>query len=305
MDSSPLSNNNILKIFAPAKVNLFLHLTRKRRDGYHELQSLISFADIGDYVTIEPAQSFSFHVTGDFADSFLDNEQSSHLDCSNLVVKATRALSQISNKALKARITLTKDLPLAAGLGGGSSDAAATIWGLMQFWGIKSDEPYLLPLMTKLGADVPVCLNCQNSVVEGIGEILTPAPEIEEIPILIVNPLISCPTKDIFLHHNGIFKEKIKIPDYFSSIFDYVDFLKSTDNDLYMPASKLVPEIGNIINALETQNSCLLARMTGSGASCFALFENIEQAKQAKQAIIDENPDWWAKTGWLGRPERY
>ncbi len=300
-----MDKENIFKIFAPAKINLFLHLIRKRRDGYHELQSLISFADIGDYISIEPADSFSFHITGDFSNSFLDNEQSSHLDCSNLVVKAARSLSQLSNKSLNLKITLNKNLPLAAGLGGGSSDAAATIWGLQQFWGIKSDEKYLLPLMSKLGADVPVCFNCQTSLVEGIGEIIIPAPYIKEIPILIINPLITCNTQDIFLHHNGILKEKISIPKYFESVFDYVYFLKKTKNDLYQPAARLIPEIRNIINAMEAQESCLLARMSGSGASCFALFETIEQANKAKITILDENPDWWVKTGWLGRPERY
>ena len=159
--------------------------------------------------------------------------------------------------------------------------------------------------MTKLGADVPVCFNCQTSLVEGIGETLLPVNQIEEIPILIINPLISCPTQEIFLRHNSIFKERITLPDYFESVFDYVDFLKNTSNDLYQPATQLIPEIGNIINAMEAQESCLLARMSGSGASCFALFETIEQANQAKLAISDENPDWWAKTGWLGRPERY
>jgi len=300
-----LSKENSFKIFAPAKINLFLHLTRKRRDGYHELQSLISFADIGDYISIEPADSFSFNIDGDFSANFIENEQKSHLDCSNLVVRAARALSQLSNQVLKVKITLTKNLPLAAGLGGGSSDAAAAIWGLQQFWGIKSDEKYLLPLMTKLGADVPVCFNCQTSLVEGIGETLLPVNQIEEIPILIINPLISCPTQEIFLRHNGIFNKKINLPNYFESVFDYIDFLKSTNNDLYQPATQLIPEIGNIINAMEAQESCLLTRMSGSGASCFALFETIEQANQAKQAILDENPDWWVKTGWLGRPERY
>lgn len=300
-----MSKENSFKIFAPAKINLFLHLTRKRRDGYHELQSLISFADIGDYISIEPADSFSFNIDGDFSANFIENEQKSHLDCSNLVVRAARALSQLSNQVLKVKITLTKNLPLAAGLGGGSSDAAAAIWGLQQFWGIKSDEKYLLPLMTKLGADVPVCFNCQTSLVEGIGETLLPVNQIEEIPILIINPLISCPTQEIFLRHNGIFNKKINLPNYFESVFDYIDFLKSTNNDLYQPATQLIPEIGNIINAMEAQESCLLTRMSGSGASCFALFETIEQANQAKQAILDENPDWWVKTGWLGRPERY
>ena len=300
-----MSDSKKLQVFAPAKVNLFLHLIRKKQDGYHDLQSLVSFADIGDYIDIEPADDFSFNVTGPFAQKFNAQEQNAQLESSNLVVRAARALSQTVNKSLKVKITLTKSLPLAAGLGGGSSDAAATLWGLQNYWNLDPNPPYLMPLMIKLGADVPVCYRCQPTLVEGIGDRLTQAPDFNEIPILLINPMVSCPTAQTFMHHNGIYKDKISLPDHFPSVFDLVTFLQSTDNDLYASASSLIPEIGNVINALDTQGKSLFSRMTGSGASCFALYETIDQANQAKKEIEEDNPDWWLATGWLNRPERY
>jgi len=300
-----VSDTKKLHVFAPAKINLFLHLIRKKQDGYHDLQSLISFADIGDHIDIEPAENFAFNVTGPFAKNFNDGDKNTQLESSNLVVRAARAVSQSVNKALNVKITLTKNLPLAAGIGGGSSDAAATLWGLQQFWNLDPNPPYLMPLMVKLGADVPVCYKCQTTLVEGIGDKLISAPDFNEVPILIINPLVNCPTAQTFMRHNGVCKNKITLPDNFASVFDLINFLKSTDNDLYAPASSLVPEIGNVINALETQGDSLLSRMTGSGASCFALYETHDKATQAKKEIEQENPDWWLATGWLNRPERY
>ncbi len=300
-----MTDQKIISVFAPAKINLFLHLTRKMQNGYHALQSLISFADIGDLIEIEPADQFSLSIKGPFASYFKEQEHHSAVGSSNLVVKAARALAQNADKPLNVKITLTKNLPLAAGIGGGSSDAAATLWGLQQLWGLDRNAPYLLPLMTKLGADVPVCMHCQPTLVEGIGEKLLQAPNMPEIPILIVNPLVSCPTAEIFMNHHGLFKDKITLPDNFATVFELVDFLRTTQNDLYAPAAQLVPEIGNVLNALDADTQCLLSRMTGSGASSFALFETIESAHNAQKIIQDENPDWWAKVGWLNRPERY
>jgi len=302
---TPLKNDKKLSVFAPAKINLFLHLTRKKQDGYHALQSLVSFADIGDEINIKPAEQFSFSVKGPFARNFKEQEKNTAIEGTNLAVKAARALSQAENKALNVDITLTKNLPLAAGIGGGSADAAAVIWGLQQLWETQKDVAYLLPMLTKLGADVPVCMRCQPTLVEGIGEKLLAAPDIPEIPILLINPLLPCPTEKTFLHHDAAFKDKIKLPDQFIDIFDLVEFLRTTSNDLYEPAAQLVPEIGNVINALEASKDCLMARMTGSGASCFALFETMEQARIAEQEIMQENSDWWVKAGWLNRPERY
>ncbi len=293
-------NKKIITVFAPAKINLFLHITGKLSNGYHTLDSLVSFADIGDLITIEEAAEFSFHIKGAFAKELIHNSHSN-----NLVVKAAKALSQISNNPLNVRITLDKNLPLSAGIGGGSSNAAACIWGLQELWGLAHDADYTRPLMIQLGADILVCQYCKPSIMRGIGDIITPAPIMEEIPILLVNPMISCSTPDVFLHHSDAFKKEVTMPSQFEDIFDLVKYLNTLENDLFKPAIKLVPEISNVINAIASQEHCLISRMSGSGASCFGLFKDIDNAKQSAKAIKAENPDWWIKTGWLNRPERY
>lgn len=299
------NKNEIFTIFAPAKINLFLHITNRLSNGYHTLDSLVAFADIGDIINIESAPSFSFHTKGPFADQFKNTESSGFLDSENLIVKAARFLSQTVDHPLNVKITLTKNLPLSAGLGGGSSDAAATIWGLQELWGLKHNTDYITPLMTKIGADVPVCFNCRPTIMRGIGDVLLPAPYMPEIPILIINPLVSCATQDVFLHHNGVLKKNISLPNNFECVFELIKTLNIVENDLFEPALKLIPEIENVINALNMQEHCLFSRMSGSGASCFGLFETIEHAENAADKIRNDNPDWWIKTGFLNRPERY
>ncbi len=300
-----MQQSKALTIFAPAKLNLFLHLTGRASNNYHKIDSLVCFADIGDFVTIENAPSFSFKIKGEFAQNFKKSDKSSLLNGNNLVVKAARALSQATDKALNVKITLTKNLPLASGIGGGSSDAAATIWGLQELWGLEHDNNYINNLLSKLGSDVPVCLKCAPSIMRGTGDILTLAPIMPEVPILLINPMISCSTQDVFLEHNSKFKKDTILPKQFNSIEELTNTLKTLSNDLYEPALKYVPEIKNIINALDASPNCLLSRMSGSGASCFGIFSSIKDAEYAKQTIAKENPDWWLKSGWLNRPERY
>jgi len=277
------------------------------RNGYHALNSLVAFADIGDVVTIEEADSFSFHVKGPFALYLKDPNKVQFLDSDNLVVKAARALSQITDKALNLQITLEKNLPIAAGIGGGSSDAAATLWGLQDFWGIEHNAAYLPALLKSLGADVPMCFYCRPARVSGIGDIIAPAPDMPEVPIVLANPMQSCPTPDIFLQYNvqKTIEHSYNFPDYFKTIDDLIDALKPCRNDLYLPAQMLIPEIENVINSLDSHPSCILSRMSGSGATCFGLFKTEEDAQKACLSIRKDNPDWWVKTGWINRLERY
>ena len=296
---------NARTIFAPAKINLFLHITGKTRDEYHKLDSLVCFADIGDSVIIEHSPSFAFEIRGPFAGEFPTEQCASTINNPNLVVKAARALSQIANKALNLKITLVKNLPLASGLGGGSSDAAATLWGLQDLWGLPRNADYLLPLMTKLGADVPVCMLCQPAIMRGIGDDLSPAPIMPEIPVVLIHSGRGCSTKDVFLKHKGAFRENVDLPKKFGSVSDVVDTVGALHNDLSSAAIDLVPEIANVLNALESEDACLLARMSGSGESCFGIFETEEDAQKSARAIAADNPDWWVETAWLNRVERY
>lgn len=299
------TETRLLTIFAPAKINLYLHVTGRLDNGYHMLDSLIAFADIGDEVEIAPAQEFSFSIQGPYSKAFGPKDRDASPDSSNLVVQAVWALSQAAQKIPNIHITLTKNLPLASGMGGGSSNAAAAIWGLLEWWKIPRQTPYLQGLMARLGADVPVCLPCSAARVRGIGDILDPAPAMPEIPVVLVHPKKLCMTADVFSRFSGNFREPIPLPRSFEKHDDLFTFLSRQDNDLMSAAVSAVPEIGNALNVLKSQNGCALARMSGSGATCFGLFINDVDAKNAAHTISKENPDWWVRSGWLNRPERY
>ncbi len=294
-----------LRIFAPAKINLYLHITGRLDNGYHTLDSLIGFADIGDEITIEPALDFTFKIKGPYADAFNAKEHDASPHSSNLVVQAAWALSRAVKKSPNVKITLTKQLPLAAGIGGGSSNAASVIWGLCEWWNISRHSDFLFPLTTELGADVPVCLNCRTARVLGIGEIIEDAPEMDETAIVLANPGKPCPTAGVFAHFDGRMRDPVTLPEIFSGFDELVDFLAKQHNDLDAAACRSVPEIGNVIKSLQTAEGCALARMSGAGATCFGLFESAAAARKAASSLRNENPDWWVESGFLGRPERY
>lgn len=298
-----------LKIFAPAKINLFLHVTGRREDGYHLLESLVAFADIGDAIEIKAGHDFKFNASGPYAGAFRDKDLDSSPHSSNLVVRAAWGLSKIAKKPLNLSITLQKNLPLMAGIGGGSSDAAATLWGLMDFWDMDIQNirhtDHFKSLMLELGADVPVCLSCEPQIMRGIGEEISPVPPLPETPIVLVFPGQSSPTPAVFRHYARDFTPPVEIPENLSVFDDFISFLSRQDNDLFEPAAELVPEIKNGLYALEAQKDCALARMTGSGSTCFGIFEDHNAAAQAARNIADENPDWWVRAGWLNLPRRY
>lgn len=303
------TQTKVLSIFAPAKINLYLHVTGRLDNGYHTLDSLVAFADIGDKVDIcapeALGQDFKFEVTGPFAKSFSAKELDSSPSSANLVVRVMWALSQAAQKTPNLHAKLTKNLPLGSGLGGGSSDAAAMIWGLLQWWDLSLSTRYLPGLMARLGADIPVCLPCKSARIRGIGDVLDPVPEIPEVPIVLVYPGKPCSTADVFMRFSGKLKEPQPLPGRFENLDALVAFLKTTNNDLMDAACEGVPEIGNVLQALDVQAGCKLSRLTGSGSSCFGLFEHAHEAKNAVTVLREENPDWWVQAGYLGSPERY
>lgn len=299
------TQTKLLTIFAPAKINLFLHITGRLDNGYHTLDSLVVFADIGDRVEIEPAPDFQFRVQGPFASGFSAKELDASPNSSNLIVQAAWTLSRAAQKVPNIRVTLTKNLPLASGIGGGSADAAAVIWGLLEWWGLSSQAHYLPGLMARLGADVMVCLPCKPARVRGIGDVLDPGPVMPEIPVVLVHPGKACPTAAVFSHFSGKFKEPCPMPGSLETFDDLISFLKKQDNDLLGAARRTVPEIDNVISTLSVQKECGIAQMSGAGATCFGLFRTEDAAQAAAKVIAAENPDWWVKTGWINRPERY
>jgi 4-diphosphocytidyl-2-C-methyl-D-erythritol kinase len=294
-----------LSVFAPAKINLFLHITGRRPNRYHDLQSLVAFADIGDQLEMSLAPAFQFEVGGPYAKKFQDTDLSAEGSSTNLVVQALHKMAAHLDRSLDLHVRLVKNLPLAGGIGGGSADAAAALWGALKLWDVRVDAAALKPVIQSLGADVPVCFAGVNSMVFGIGEILHPVQALAEMPILLVNPNKPCPTQDVFGHFKGPFRGTVDAPENLSNAADLVSFLKAQDNDLYDAACQIVPDIQNVIQTLRSEKSCLLARLSGSGATCFGLFEHEVMARLAAQNIKKNNPDWWVQQGWIGRAERY
>lgn len=301
------TSSRVLHVFAPAKINLFLHVTGRRDDGYHMLDSMVAFADIGDKLDIEPSSSFSFNIKGPFAGSFSAKDKDASPDSGNLVVRAAWELSRLARRDLTCRMTLHKFLPLASGIGGGSSDAAAALWGLMDMWGInsKSAAPYMADLMNDLGADVPVCMECRPAMLSGVSTVRPIDSGLPEIPVLLVNPVRSCGTKNVFMNHDGACRDPVDVPDDLSDRNAFLDFLRKQDNDLTDAAMQNVPEIESVLELLSEQEGCLLSRMSGSGATCFGLFEREEDVMDAAEHILLAHPHWWVRGGTLNRPVRY
>lgn len=296
-----------LRDTAHAKINLFLHVTGRRNDGYHLLDSLAVFAGAGDELTLSSADENAQHnltIQGPFS-ALLSKDE----DSDNLVLKAARALQTeaqrngISLDALPAAdIILEKHLPVASGIGGGSADAACALRLLCQFWHI--DLQHAHTVAPTLGADVPVCLAQQATRMEGIGEILTPSPALPSMGMLLVNPGVSVSTPSIFKRlaiTNGITKRPpLSLPrDGWNTLEELVTFLRTTGNDLQAHAIAQEPVISTVIDLLHTLPGVHFSRMSGSGATCFALFKSASEAQKASQ-ILAAHPaskSWWQWAG--------
>jgi 4-diphosphocytidyl-2-C-methyl-D-erythritol kinase len=275
-----------VEVFAPAKVNLTLHVTGQRDDGYHLLDSLVVFADVGDRLTLSLASAPSFEVTGPFADGV-------PVTADNLVLKAAALLAP----DLQLAIALEKALPPSSGIGGGSADAAAVARGIAALTGADPDHVALL----SLGADVPMCLDPRPVRVRGVGERLDPVPDLPPLPAVLANPLKPMPTPPVFRALEV--KDNPPMPDRlpaFSNATDLIVWLAGERNDLQGPAITLLPEIGAVVSALAVCKGAQLARMSGSGATCFALFATEAEAVEAATALSAAHPGWWVRAGTLG-----
>lgn len=293
------------QIFAPAKINLFLHIVGKRSDGYHSLDSLVTFADIGDVISISPMDGFAFYIEGPMANSFDVGERSAKPDSKNLVVRAVWSLARMTNRSPRFSITLGKNLPLGAGIGGGSADAAAVLWGLCRYWKVAPDMNMLRDLLMKLGADVPVCFESRTRFVAGAGENLSAPVTIPEIHAVLIHPRIRCNTKEIFKNYASAFNVPIDRPSGFKDQDSLITFLKTTQNELMPAAVRTAPEIRNALTQLEGTDGCRMARMSGSGSACFGLYATKGEAEKACADIKETNPDWWVRSTVLGQTERY
>ena len=274
---------------APAKVNLTLHVTGKRPDGYHLLDSLVVFGPAADRLHAEPAAGLSLTLDGPFAAGLVAEPD-------NLVLRAARALAGWAGRRADAALVLEKHLPVASGIGGGSADAAAALRLLARLWALEVPAPEMERLAARLGADVPVCLAGRAARMGGIGEILTPAPALPPCGMLLVNPGVALATADVFRARGGGFTPQADFPAAWPDAAAMARGLAASHNDLESPALALCPAVGAVLGALRAGPDCLLARMSGSGATCFGLFADAAAAMRAGAALP---AGWWHSAGWL------
>lgn len=287
------STAEIFRAPAPAKVNLFLHVLGQREDGYHEIDSLIGLTSVLDMVEIIPAQQgdVSIDIMGPFG-----QVESLKFTSDNLMIQAARLLQKEANTRLSAHIMLLKNIPVQAGLGGGSADAAIALQLLNDHWDLGIPEKRLYELALQLGADVPFCLSGRAGYIGGIGEaIMRLKSPLPKVPMVLVNPMIPVPTQAVFRQGFSHYSSKVEHPESFSGVSAFVDYLADQRNDLEHNAMQLFPEIGDVLTELCLTDGCKLARMSGSGATCFALYEEKSHADRARLALLEEHPDWWVQ----------
>ena len=284
-----------------AKVNLTLRVIGRRVDGYHDLESVVAFADCADRLSLTPGSKLNLETSGPLA-------QACGEAADNLVLKAAQLLGERVPDLKFGDFTLDKVLPVAAGIGGGSADAAAALRLLARANGLAIDDERLIEVAKLTGADVPVCLASRACVMTGVGETLLPL-SLPKLPCVMVNPCIPVATKDVCeavgLRHGELLVGATDVmraavwPEAGASVEDWVEALSSVSNDLEAPATRIQPVIGEVLSALSATNGAWLARMSGSGATCFAIFENTAEAQRAAQKIKLDHPGWWVHAGVL------
>jgi 4-diphosphocytidyl-2-C-methyl-D-erythritol kinase len=284
-----------------AKVNLTLRVVGRRTDGYHDLESLVAFADCADRLTLAPGHDLKLATTGPLAGECGEASD-------NLVFRAALLLAERVPGLKLGEFTLDKVLPVAAGIGGGSADAAAALRLLARLNSLSLDDPRLREVALLTGADVPVCLLSRASEMTGVGESLLPLA-LPKMPCVLVNPCVPVPTKDVFAAL-GLRSGELLVgasdvlqssawPEEGASLEDWVEALSLSSNDLEEPAMRIQPVIGEVLSALNATNGAWLARMSGSGATCFAIYENTAEAERASQKLLREHPKWWVHVGVL------
>ncbi|MFL2769617.1 MAG: 4-(cytidine 5'-diphospho)-2-C-methyl-D-erythritol kinase [Rhodospirillaceae bacterium] len=282
-----------MKIQAAAKVNLTLHITGKRNDGLHLLESLVGFTSITDQITLTEASATSVTVFGPEAETLLNEKYNLAERAADLAREQTKSLKGV-------RISLEKNIPVAAGMGGGSADAAAVLRGCLRMWG--ETEIYDLnnrSLVELLGADIPACRYGRAAWVSGVGELIKPAPQFPTLWMVLVNPRIPISTSAVFRSFAGRLRKAEFIDDagpaWPISTSDFIDYLAERENSLSEVAMSIAPIISAVIQVLQEAPHCLMARMTGTGPTCFGLFATEQKAKNAAQIIANAEPDWWVR----------
>jgi 4-diphosphocytidyl-2-C-methyl-D-erythritol kinase len=266
---------------APAKVNLTLRVVRRRDDGYHELESLVGFAELADVVAFDPDAPPDISVSGPFA-------AATGPAGANLVLKAARLM-----RLDRGQFTLEKNIPVAAGLGGGSADAAAALRLIAYERSTDAENPRIRDAARQCGADVLVCLIPQACIMRGVGDVVSPPVTVPVLPALLVNPRVELPTRDVFAEFSKADCSKRAIGDVPADRDALIAWLKQFGNDLTRAAATLVPTIDEILKVLAALPGCLLARMSGSGPTCVGIFSSVSDADIAAQRLASTYPNWW------------
>lgn len=272
---------------APAKINLWLKVVGKRADGYHLLDSLVAFADLADTLEAVPSETLSLTVDGPQAGSLAAEPD-------NLVLKAARTLAARAGVAPRAALRLTKNIPVAAGLGGGSADAAAALHALIELWRVALPVEELFDLAATLGADVPMCLAGRTAIASGIGDRLAMAPALPPCGLLMVNPGVPLATKDVFARRQAAFSQALPAERAWPTLPELVAALERRGNDLTDAAVALQPVVGEVLAALGRAPGVCYRAMSGSGATCFALFDSPAAAQTAARTLP---VSWWRHAG--------
>lgn len=276
-----------VRVFAPAKINLTLEVGRPRADGRHPLRSIVAFADIGDLLDAAPAADLTLAIAGPFASSLPADE-------TNLVLRAARALAASADARMGAALTLTKNLPIASGIGGGSSDAAATLKALNALWGLGREEAQLCALARELGGDVPVCVYARSALMTGTGEEFTPFA-LAPLDAILVNPLRPLSTAEVYRQF-----DLMRLGGEFDASAPLQGRADSGANDLEMPASALMPELRDMREELEALPGVRHVGLSGSGATMFALLDSGDAALESATMLRRLRPGWWIAPARLG-----
>jgi 4-diphosphocytidyl-2-C-methyl-D-erythritol kinase len=286
---SALKDRSAVEARARAKVNLALHVTGRRVDGYHLLDTLVAFPDFGDQLSAAPSDTLSLDITGPFGAGLEAGD-------GNLVLKAAHMLAERLPTPRCAHLTLEKNLPVASGIGGGSADAAAALRLLKKMWQVDITDSELAALALEIGADVPMCLASAPLIARGIGDEITAVSSLPQCGIVLVNPGVAVATPAVFKALERRDNPPLpELPSAFTDAADLCAWLAQTRNDLEAPAILQAPKIADVLEALRAQPTTLLARMSGSGATCFALYATPKQAQVAATGLAALNGTWWVQ----------
>ncbi len=276
--------------FSPAKINIFLEVLSRRNDGFHNLNSLMSFCTIGDFIEIKKSKKFSFDIIGPFSKNLLKAKN-------NIILDVIKKLETHLNRTFNISLKLKKNLPISSGLGGGSSNAAITIKALIEIFNLKIKENELQKILLSSGSDVPFCYLGKTSLVNGIGEKINPVDKIEELNILLVNPMIEVPTNEIFKKVIKFNTKPTTLSTNVTSKKNLIDILNYSKNDLQEIAIDSFSEIKQVLDFFNFDTNSIFHRMSGSGGTCLGFFNSYEAAKEAELNFKKHFSNWWIKSG--------